>query len=211
LESKFLQPYRLLGATIGWFAVFSQYWLCAVQFGPKDGAFIFFSVFTVLGNTLVAAAFTAALLPGRRFLKQPGVRTAIAVYILVVAVIYYLLLRKVFAPGGFGAVVNVLLHYVMPALCLLDWVFFLPKGSLSFRQVPYWLIFPLLYAAVTMLDGAVSGYYPYPFLDAAKFGYRQIGVNIAALTGFFVLVSVGLVAVGQAIERKSWVTRLRGG
>ncbi len=201
----------MLGAAIGWFAVFSQYWLCAVQFGPKYGSFIFFSVFTVLGNTLVAAAFTAGLLPGARFLKRPGVRTAAAVYILVVAVVYYLLLRKVFAPGGFGAVVNVLLHYVMPVLYLADWAVFVPKDSLSFRQVPYWLIFPLLYAAVTMLDGVLSGYYPYPFLDAAKFGYRQIGLNIAWLTGFFVLASVGFVAVGQAIGRKSWVPRLRGG
>jgi hypothetical protein len=197
----FKQSYRLLGAGIGWFAVLSQYWLCAMQFGPADGGFIFFSVFTVLGNMLVAAAFTVELLPIARFLTRPGVRTAAAVYILVVAVVYNLLLRKVFDPTGFGAAVNVLLHDVMPTLYLLDWAMFVPKRGLTYRQIPFWLIFPLLYAAVTMLDGALLGYYPYPFLNAARFGYAHIGVNIAMLTGFFVLASAGFVALGRAAAR----------
>jgi len=200
-----MQSYRALGASLGWFAILAQYWLSTSESGLLAGSVRYFGYFTLLGNIQVALAFTAPLLPGSaytRFFQRPGVRTAIGVYILVVAVIYYLLLRKLYDPTGLGAFVNSLLHYVMPPLYLADWALFVPKESLSFRQIPYWLIFPLLYAAATLLHGAYSGYYPYPFLDAGKYGYHQIAINIVALTGFFVLVSAGFVTAGRLANRE---------
>jgi hypothetical protein len=194
------QPYRVLGASLGWFAVCTQYWLSTSQFGLLAGSLLYFGFFTLLGNIQVALAFTAPLLPDgpiTRFFRRPGVRTAIAVYILVIAVIFYLLLRKLYDPAGLGYYVNILLHYVMPVLYLLDWAIFVPKRSLTFRQIPYWLIFPLVYAGATLLRGAGSGYYPYPFLNAGKYGYAPITLNVLALTGFFVLVSAGFVAIAR--------------
>jgi hypothetical protein len=199
-----MQAYRVLGASLGWFAVLAQYWLSTSESGLLAGSIRYFGYFTLLGNIQVAFAFTAPLLPNggfARFFRRPGVRTAIGVYILVIAVIYYLLLRKLYDPTGLGAFVNVLLHYVMPPLYLADWVMFVPKESLAFRQIPYWLIFPLLYAGATLLHGAYSGYYPYPFLDAGKYGYHQVAINIAVLTAFFLLVSTGFVAAGRLFPR----------
>jgi hypothetical protein len=93
----------------------------------------------------------------------------------------------------------------MPPLYVLDWLAFVPKQSLRYRQVPFWLIFPLAYAVVTMVRGATTGYYPYGFLDAGRFGYRLIGINIAVLTLFFIFLSVGFVALGR------WQARLGQG
>lgn len=206
-----MQPYRILGASLGWFAILAQYWLNISESGFLAGSAVYFGFFTLLGNIQVTFAFTAPLLPETgvtRFFRRPGVRTAIAVYIVVVGVIYYLLLRQLYAPAGLGYVLNLLLHGVMPVLYVLDWIFFCAKRSLAFRQIPHWLIFPLLYAAATLLRGAWSGYYPYPFLDAGRYGYPRIAINIAWLGAFFILLSAAFVGIGRiAAGRRALVQR----
>jgi hypothetical protein len=200
-----MQLYRLLGASLGWFAILAQYWLSTTELGLIPGTISYFGFFTILGNILVALAFTAPLLtniPCAAFFNHPSVRTAIGVYILVIAVIFYVLLRQLYHPTGLGSFVNILLHYIMPPLYLLDWAAFVPKRDLTFRQIPLWLIFPLAYALVTLLHGAVSGYYPYPFLDAGKYGYPKISINVAGLTAVFIVVSVGFVAAGRYLVAK---------
>jgi hypothetical protein len=195
-----MKPYRMLGAALGWFTIVTQYWLNVQQFGVVLATITYFGFFTMLGNILVAFAFAAPLcpgFPGAGFFHRPGVRTAIAVYIVVVDVIFYLLLRKIYTPTGLGGVLNLLLHYIMPPLYVVDWLVFVPKQSLSYRQIPFWLIFPIAYLAVVLVRGAASGYYPYPFLDAGMFGYRQIAINIAALSLFFILLAAALVALGR--------------
>jgi hypothetical protein len=203
-----MKPYRIAGAALGWFTCIAQYYLNVRDDGLLLASITYFGFFTMLGNIQVALAFASPLFPrfpGAAFFNRPGVRTAIAVYITVVDVIFYFLLRKVYVPSGFGAVLNVFLHYIMPPLYVLDWLAFVPKQSLRYRQVPFWLIFPLAYAVVTMVRGATTGYYPYGFLDAGRFGYRLIGINIALLTLFFIFLSVGFVALGR------WQARLGQG
>jgi hypothetical protein len=195
-----MKPYRIVGAALGWFTIIAQYVLNIQQDGVLPGTITYFGFFTMLGNIQVAIAFAAPLLPqfpGAAFFNRPGVRSAVAVYIFVVDVIFYLLLRKVYDPTGFGAVLNLSLHYILPPLYVLDWLAFVPKQSLSYRQIAYWQIFPIAYAIVTMTRGAMTGYYPYPFLDAGKYGYGQIAINIAVLSAFFILLSAGFVAVGR--------------
>ena len=195
-----MQPYRLTGAASAWFAVLAQYGISISQSGLVPGTVIYFAFFTMLGNILVALAFSAPLLPaGHRpaFFLRPGVRSAIGVYILVVAVIFYLLLRKIYHPSGLGWFVNIQLHYINPPLYLLDWALFVPKRELRFVHIPFWLIFPVAYASYTMLHGAFSGFYPYPFLNAATLGYTHVGINIGGLTLLFAGASAGFVATGR--------------
>jgi len=195
-----MQAYRFAGAMLGWFAILAQYWLSVSASGFTSGSVTYFSFFTILGNILVALAFAAPLLPNHKrdsFFSRPGVRTAIGVYIFVVAVIFYLLLRNLFHPVGLGWFVNILLHYIMPPLYLVDWVLFTPKRGLVFRQLLFWLIFPLTYVSFTLIHGAVSGFYPYPFLDAGTYGYGEVSINIAGLTLSFIIVSAGFIVAGR--------------
>ena len=113
-----MKSYRVFGAALGWFTCVTQFYLNTQQFGLVLAAITYFGFFTMLGNIQVAMAFAAPLVPrfpGAGFFTRPGVRTAIAVYIIVVDVIFYLLLRKIYNPPGFGAVLNVLLHYIHAA------------------------------------------------------------------------------------------------
>ena len=73
----------------------------------------------------------------------------------------------------------------MPPLYVFDWIAFVPKQSLQYRQIIAWQIFPIAYAVVVMLRGALTGYYPYPFLDAGTYGYPQVAINIAGVERVF--------------------------
>jgi hypothetical protein len=198
-----MQAYRMLGAALGWFALLTQYGINVSQIGLVEGSVYYFGFFTILGNILVAAAFGVVVLPDcgvRRFFERAGVRTAIAVYILVIAVIFYVLLRKVYHPTGLGYYINILLHYVMPPLFILDWILFVDKRELRFRQMVYWAIFPLAYAMYVLAHGAASGYYPYPFLDVGQFGYAVVCRNILGLTAVFLVLDAGFIAMGRYLK-----------
>jgi hypothetical protein len=194
-----MRIYRLIGAALAWFALLAQFPITVAQSGLVTGTIIYFSFFTILSNLLVALAFTAPLLPGNQlgFFLRPAVRTAIAVYILVVSAIFITLLRKLFHPVGLGYYVNILLHYIDPPFYLIDWLLFVPKRGLRFGTIPAMLIFPLLFAAWTLLHGAATGWYPYPFMDAAKFGYQRVFINILFLAALFAGLSAGFIAAGR--------------
>jgi hypothetical protein len=195
-----IRLYRTIGAALAWFALLAQYPLTIAQSGLLAGTIIYFSFFTILSNLLVALAFTAPLLPGNRlaFFRRPAVRTAIAVYILVVSAIFILLLRKLYHPAGLGYYINILLDYANPPLYLADWLIFVPKRQLRFTDIPAMLVFPLLFAAWTLAHGAFSGWYPYPFLDVETFGYQRVFINI----GFLAALFAGLAAIFTAAGRK---------
>jgi hypothetical protein len=129
------------------------------------------------------------------------VRTAAAVYIIVTGVVYFLFLRKLSPPGTTLFVANVILHYVVPVMYVVDWLVFVPKGTLRWSQVLYWLAFPLLYAVYTFVHGELTGFYPYFFVNVAKLGYPMVLLNCTLfLVGFALLGSV-LVAVDRWLGR----------
>jgi hypothetical protein len=194
-----MKPYRIFGASLGWFTLIAQYYSNILHDGFVAGSVVYFGFFTILGNYLVALAFLAPLIrPGNVF-ERPGVRTAIGIYILVVGVIFFFLLRNVYRPTGLDWWLNISLHYLMPPIYLADWVLFVDKRGLRLAQVPYWLIFPLGYAFYVLIHGAVSGYYPYPFLDVSQFGYGQVLLNMAGLTAMFGILGVVFVLLGRRV------------
>lgn len=196
-----MKLWRVLGASLGWFTLVAQYYLNVVQDGFVAGSMVYFGFFTILGNLMVGFALAAPLIKPGGFFERPGVRTAIAIYILVVGVIFFLLLRDVYKPTGFGWWLNISLHYVMPPVYLADWAWFVDKRGLRFGQIPYWLIFPLLYAVYVLVHGVASGYYPYPFLNVRQFGYGLVLVNMAGLAAMFGVLGAGFVAVGRSWPR----------
>lgn len=153
----------------------------------------FFGYFTVLTNTIAAIALAATAFNSANFLTRPNAQTAIAVYILVVSMIYTLLLRNLWNPSGAQRLADYLLHYAMPAVYLLYWMLFVSKGTLRFRDALPWLAYPIVYVVCMLWRGALIGQYPYPFLDASEFGYARIALNILGLGVVF--LGLGLIAI----------------
>lgn len=190
--------YTGFAALLGFFALALQFHLMlgyAASNGETAlwGIFRFFSFFTVLTNTIAAIALVATALNSANFLTRPNAQTAIAVYILVVSVIYTLLLRNLWNPSGAQRLADYLLHYAMPAIYLLYWMLFVSKGTLRFRDALPWLAYPIVYVVCMLWRGALIGQYPYPFLDASEFGYERIALNILGLGVVF--LGLGLIAV----------------
>jgi hypothetical protein len=52
--------------------------------------------------------------------------------------------------------VNTVVHQVMPVVIVLDWLFVPPVRPLPVRRVLWWLVFPLLYLAYTMIRGPLA-------------------------------------------------------
>ena len=87
--------------------------------------------------------------------------------------------------------VDVVLHKIFPIVVVLDWILDPPMTRLSVRDGLLWLAFPLAWTGVTLVRGAIDGWYPYPFLDPANGGYGTVAVTVVAVTiGFLVLAAV---------------------
>lgn len=203
-ESGVARFYRIAAAALGWFAIGLQYWLIVKYKTEGDlasGAIRYFSYFTNLSNVLVALAMTLPWLAPEtragRFFGALSVRTAILVYILIVAAIYHLILRQLWDPQGWERVADDIEHVAVPILYAVDWLVFVPKARLDYRAVTAWLVVPVIYAAWTLAHGAATGFYPYPFLNVTKLGYEQVLGNLGALVVVFTLVGIVLIAVGR--------------
>ena len=189
--------YTLVFMAIGWFTLVGHY-VNRPALHSLGGLVDYLSYFTILSNTLVAAILTAAALApssrAGRFLLSPPVAMAAAVYITITALVFHFLLAHLYDLHGWTATYTHLLHYVLPPAYVLFWLVCVPKGTLRLASVPWMMLPPLVYAAWTLVHGAATGFYPYPFVDVAKLGYGAVLVHVA---GFVVVFAfMGLLYVG---------------
>lgn len=136
----------------------------------------------VIGLTTILIAAKSAW--GRFFLRNT-VLTAIVLYMTIVGLTYNILLRNVWHPEHLFKLADELLHVVTPVLFIIYWLAFVPKDGLKYRNVWPWLWFPFLYFIYVLIRGAISGNYPYPFVDVAKYGYPQVLLNAVILLPIF--------------------------
>lgn len=202
--------YRSIAGLIGWSALILQYVLTASGQAPPtlaERTVNYFSYFTILTNILVAVALSAPALARwsafARWWLKPQVRAGTALYIAVVMAIYHLLLREVWDPRGWQLVADLTLHYGMPILYLIDWLAFSPKVGLAWRTAIWWLAFPALYGLWSLIHGAMSGWYPYPFLDVTTLGYPRTFGNMAAMVLAFLVPGLIVVAVDRLLARRT--------
>ncbi|WP_448950050.1 Pr6Pr family membrane protein [Labrys neptuniae] len=168
------------------------------------GIIVAFSYFTVLTNTLVAIVAGACALLGDResFLTRPGTRTAAALYIIVVGLIFALFLTGLREMSGLTLAVDNILHRVVPVLFGLYWLAFVPKGRLGWRAPLGWLLYPALYVVYSLIYGALTGRYLYPFSDVTALGYTGALANGLAILAGFLALGLILVAVDRALAPK---------
>ena len=200
-----------LAAVLGWLGLSIQLYLVfygrwSVEASLLGGLVSYFSYFTVLTNTLVAAVLTSAATSqqsrGRTFLLQPWVSSGIAVSISVVGLAYSLLLRHLWHPQGWQLIADELLHDVMPLLFVLYWWRCVPKGHLRLGHIGLWAIYPLLYFAYVLLRGRSLGIYPYPFVDVEKLGYPQVFLNASGILLGFVVVALVVLGLDRWRARR---------
>ncbi len=199
-----------VGALLGWFAVALQLYLIIVNnsFSAAEALARFFTFFTILTNILVALSLTMILIgPDNFIFTRPGSQPAIAAYITVVGIVYNIILRSLWAPQGWQLIVNELLHSVIPVYFIVYWLIFSPKSAgLQWKNILGWLVFPIAYLALIMIRGALSDWYPYPFVDVLALGYAKVLINSAGMVVFLLLVSAVFIALGRTMSKRRGLT-----
>jgi hypothetical protein len=199
------RKYLGLIAILGLFAVPAQLYLALQNrvASITETVIRFFSYFTILTNIiiLIGCLLIALNLKSRLtgFFSRPSTRTASAVYITIVGVIYNTILAAQWKPTGLQLVVDQLLHTVIPLLYIIYWIMYVRHHRLEWKDMLPWTIFPIIYCVYTFLRGPMAGFYPYPFLDVSKLGYTQAFINIIGVVVAFLFVSAVFIAATRII------------
>lgn len=162
----------------------------------------YFSYFTIDSNLIA----TALLLAGAAMWRSDDtpaldfLRGGAVVYMTVTGVVFTLLLRGTDVDTTIPWV-NTVVHEAGPLFILADWFVLPPRARISSARSVLWLAFPLAWTIYTLIRGAASGRYPYPFLDPANGGYATVTVYMIVILVFMLLLALGVAAT----------SRIRGG
>ena len=181
--------------------------------------------FTAQSNLLTLAYFVGALywMVRRGTVEPPAPRWrgAVTLWILITGLISHFMLNHgenplpgLTAADPATALTNrsaFLVHYVVPALVLADWVAFGPHRVVRWRDVPLWIAYPLGYGLMIELRGgllpAAPVRFPYFFLDPGEHGYGWVAgefVQLAVIFGVLGAAVVGLDRLAAAVPRGAW-------
>lgn len=165
----------------------------------------FLSYFTIQANTLlVIALLSAEIIPSSaigQWARRPAAKAALLIYIGVAGGVYLWILKGVWHPRGWQLWGDQILHYWIPVLAALDWVFVVERGKLSWRNAIWWLLFPAVYSAYSLVHGYLSGFYPYPFLDVDDIGLGAVLINMALLGAMFLALGGAVIFLDRGAAR----------
>jgi hypothetical protein len=171
----------------------------------------YFSYFTELSNLFAAAVLLvgARLELSRRGRAELGpclaprspalelLRGASVLYMLTTGIVYAVLLS-----GQHDSIpwANIVLHRLMPVAVALDWLIDPPRAlPVPLRAALWWMAFPALYIAYTLLRGPLAHWYPYFFVDPAHpGGYLRVAANCVALALAQVAMAFAIASLGRA-------------
>jgi len=171
----------------------------------QDGSFFptrFFAYFTIQSNLIAIVVFLvgAIRIRGERTRGWELVRGAALLYMTVTLVVYNTLLAGTDVDTAVSWV-NDVVHKVFPIVLIADWLIDPPAQRLAFRDTLVWLVYPLVWVGLTLVRGAIDGWYPYPFLDPANGGYGSVAIAIVGVLVGFLVLSALFVALGNARSR----------
>lgn len=160
-----------------------------------------FSFFTVQSNLLVLVA--AVLLAARGTLGRVGrvVYLDALLGIVVTGAAFSFILDPNLELRGEAAVVTALFHNVSPVLMVLGWLLWGPRRQWTWRTIAWAFVWPVAWLAGTFIRGAITGWYPYAFLDVGRVGFGAALTGAAIVIAFALLLTVVVAAVDRRLPR----------
>ncbi|QCR19048.1 Pr6Pr family membrane protein [Agrococcus sp. SGAir0287] len=169
----------------------------------------YFWYFTNLSNIMISIVFVVSavrLIRGRTDPSSTDValRGAAVVYIAFVGLVFNTLLTDVDI-SSITPWVNTVVHFVLPAAGIVDWILWPPRRRIPLRVVGWWMVWPAVYAAASLVREALTGWYAYPFFsDDAVGGYGVVVALVGVMIVGFALLALGVRAVGNALGARRW-------
>lgn len=171
---------------------------------PEIGSYVgrvvrYFSYFTEYSNILVMLWFLNKSFFNERikFLNKESVKGALTLYIIVAGIVFFLVLNKAWNQEGIAKLQSYILHGFAPIVFILDWVIFDEKGNYKYKNIKYWIVFPIVYLFVALFIGKMIGVYPYPFLDLNKISILEF-LNYLV---YLVIAFIGLALIIITIDK----------
>lgn len=173
----------------------------------------FISFFTVQSNFIASMVLlTGALLVPKPTLTWDLVRGAAAMYMILTGVIYNTLLTGYNTwLGTTEPWANDVLHRIMPVVLFLDILIVPMAHRIHWRQALVWTVFPLAYLAFALIRGAITEWYPYPFVDPnLRGGYWGVALKCTVILLCFLAGCWLLTEINAWRLRHSADTNLQG-
>lgn len=159
---------------------------------PLVGRFLrVLSFFTIQSNILsLVVSAQLARNPNRDGPIWRAVRLASLVGIVITGIIYATVLSKVHEPHGWKETVsNTAFHYIVPIMMLVGWLLFGPRPRVELVTLVRSLIYPLAWVIYSLIDGAITSWYPYPFVDVNTLGYAAVLRNSVVVVAVLAVVT----------------------
>lgn len=156
------------------------------------GMIDFFGYFTILSNCAATAAVAVGgvtLLMRTRRGVPDRVRGAIVAYMTITGIIYAVVLSTD-QEGQLLPWIDDVVHRLLPAFILVDWLAVPPRRRMDYTVVPYWLIFPVVFVTYSLIRGPIVRWYPYPFLDPRVDGYLHVAAQC-----FVIALAIGVICL----------------
>lgn len=156
----------------------------------------FVSYFTIQANVAVCLSVVPLIRNPRHDAAGWRVlRLSAMVGILITGIVHWFLLRPLLDLAGWSYATDKALHIVVPLMALLGWLAFGPRPRITGRVVLLALVWPVAWLVYTVIMGASTGWYPYPFVDVGRLGAGPVAASCAAIAvAFFVISGLGWLA-----------------
>jgi hypothetical protein len=151
-----------------------------------------FSFFTIQSNLFVLVASIAlAINIHRDGTLWRVIRLDALLGIIITGLVYETVLAPLVHPEGWALAATIGFHYISPWATLIGWLIFGPRPRSTWLTTALAFIWPLAWLVYTFVHGAVTGWYPYPFLDVATIGLADSLRN----SGVILLIGVVIAIV----------------
>jgi hypothetical protein len=150
-----------------------------------------FSYFTIQSNLLVTAAAATLVRNPRR--DGPGwrvLRLDSLIGITVTGIVHWIFLRPLVDLSGMAYASDKVLHVFVPLLAVGGWLLFGPRPRIGLRVIVLGLIWPAVWLAYTLVRGAFTGWFPYPFLDLDVQGSGSVALAALGVTALLLALSL---------------------
>jgi hypothetical protein len=153
-----------------------------------------FKYFTLQSNFFVFVFSFLALCDFRFVTDKPDFKkllSPITSYIFLTGITYLIILAPTSHAVGLQKTASILLHYIVPPLMFLYWLFFEDR-KLKYNDIWTWMIYPFLFMLWGLGLAIIKGDYLYPFFDISKLGVLVVPYLMAMALAF---ASIGLLLV----------------
>lgn len=157
-----------------------------------------FSFFTIQSNLFVLGT---SIVLAFNILKDGPVwrvlRLDALLGIIITGLVYDTVLAQLVHPTGWALAATIGFHYISPWATLVGWLLFGPRPRMSWGTCLAAFLWPVLWLVYTFINGAVTGWYPYPFLNVTLIGYADSIRNCLIVLAIGVVIAVVLTLLDK--------------